>query len=91
MGVPVDLTSFAELMNNYKLDDFVHMLGSAMITSRDLSTSDQLEQAITDDAFCRSLGLVLDGLQIACHQFEADSVLLSQLEEFRNGIIIAQS
>ena len=69
-------------MNNYKLDDFVHMLGAAMITSRDLSTSDQLEQPIADDEFCRALGLVLDGVQIGCHQFEADPVLLVQLEEF---------
>lgn len=78
-------------MNTYKLDDFVDMLGTAMITSRDLSTADQLEQPITSDEFCRALGLVIDGLQIGCHRFEADSVLLEQLEEFAGELTKLQA
>jgi hypothetical protein len=78
-------------MEDYRVADLAYMLGGVTIVSRDLSTSDQLEQPISDDKFCRNLGTLLDGLQITCNNFEADPAILGQLERFSTELIKLES
>ena len=76
-----------ELMDHYKVEDFALMLTAAILASRDLSTSDTLRQPIANDEFCRELGTLLDGLKLTCHSFQADVVLLSEMETFAKELV----